>query len=284
MKPYLALIAALGLAACVNESTDTGSDPQPGQIQLVQGLSKSSSSSDSSTNYVFNLDTIKGSVTDEFILQNTGDFDVKNIKLTTNNPHFYFSPSEISILRSSKKSLLVQVIKLNIVHGFRLDGVGTDSLLPMGNNTVTATLKAVTTNSHSDSISLSQIANLKVFAKVMDINAFSDSTSIDLSHSGTVTGTPFPFGVASVYTSPGKCKLLNTGNVDITIREWNKGQTAVLDSAIIKPGDSFFPTVNIGNTVNISVELDAQGVIANSSKFRRTTDGKIFFIFYKSFP
>ena len=260
MKPYLALIAALGLAACVNESTDTGSDPQPGQIQLVQGLSKSSSSSDSSANYVFDLDTIKSSVQDEFILQNTGDFDVKNIKLTTNNPHFYFSPSEISVLHPSKKSLLLQVIKLNVVHGVILDGVGYTDMLSKGLNTATAQITATTTNTKHDSINISQSANLKTFAKVADINLFQGSNLVDLSNPyGQSTVSAPVNGFVPWYELSGTIRVLNTGNTDLKLKNWSKG-----DSTVLKPDSTWSlaaPAV---------LEINTLGVISNPGKLIAT--------------
>ena len=292
MKPYLALIAALGLAACMKDgATNTDAELQPGQIQLVQGVSaiSGSGSSDSSSTYVFNLDTAKSSIEQEFILQNSGDYDVKNIKLITNNPHFYFSPSEIPLLPPTKKSLIVQVIKLKVIHGLRLDGIGIDSMLPMGLNSAKATITATTSNSHHDSLALSQSAQLRVFAKVMDVTAsfytnvggiFDSTTDIDLFHGGSMFGTAVPNGTVSTYYAPGGYKIVNTGNVNLMVRNWNDGQTSVLDSAFLKPGESYEQTVPKGNATHHSLELDAQGVISNSAKFHRNSDGRIFILFY----
>lgn len=290
MKPFLPISIALCLFACNQQengltSQTPSTELQPGQLQLVRmnGMAKVSATANTSkdsTVYEFDLDTAKSSIQQYFILQNTGDFDCKNVKLTTNNPKFYFTPSSFSVLPPSKGSSLLQVIKLSVIHGVRLDGIGSDSLLPMGNNTATVQLTATSTNSRHDVISLSQSASMNVFAKVMDIYAFSDSTPIDLFHpNGTLVGTAFPFGAVDYYTTFGICKFVNSGNVNIMVREWNNGQTIVLDSAVLRPGDSFFPATYKGTGAFGSVELDGNGVISNSRKFRRTTDERIFLMF-----
>ena len=266
MKPYLALIVALGLAACMKDgATNTDADLQPGQIQL-QSLSKvSSSGTDSSSNYVFNLDTAKSSIEQEFILQNTGDYDVKNVKLTTNNSHFYFTPSEIPILPSSKKSMILQVIKLKVIHGLRLDGVGTDSMLPKGNNIAMAQITANTSNSRHDSVNISQNAQLKVFAKVMDMDIFIGSSTIPL---GPPSGQVLSSGGSGPYINVAGATTLrfkNTGNTDITLKDAVSG----VKLAYLKIDSSLNLT---GYPENI--EPDGQGTISDPVKFPQTS-GKI---------
>jgi hypothetical protein len=95
MKHYLILSLALGFTACIVEqsgltSQSSNLEPQPGQLQFaymhgMQKVSVSGGAVHDSTTYEFNLDTAKSSIQQYFILQNTGDFDVHNIKLTTNN-------------------------------------------------------------------------------------------------------------------------------------------------------------------------------------------------------
>ena len=272
MKKYLALASALMFAACTNDGgTAANTDPQPGQIQLVQGLSKISSSSvDSSASYVFNLDTIKSSVQDEFILQNTGDYDVKSIKLTTNNPHFYFSPSEIPVLSCSKKSLILQVIKLNVLHGVILNGVGYTDMLPMGANTATVQITATTTNAHHDSLTISQNATLKTFAKVADMAVYSGSSQVNLSNpsGSSTTGNVITGFVPWYATSISSIK--NTGNTDLKLKNWTDGDSVVLKS------DSIWSVTSSRSII----EVNTLGVISDPNKLLRSADGRIVLNFH----
>jgi len=321
----LGFAACVSLIACMNQdsptSDQTGSQSQttttttntpttptqtptlqPGQLQLVsegasaglaktstdsvKGLAKVSRTSDSSVTYTFDLDTAKASVQTFFLLENIGDEDVQNIVLTTNNPSFYFSPSTIALLHPSKSLAVQQIITLNVIHGTPLNGVGTAPLLPAGVNIATATLTATTTDAHSDTLTLSQSAQLKIFAQVMDVQAYDDSTPLDLSQpSGSMKGPGVPVQDWIPYyaITSGICKLVNTGNVPIIMREWSGTEgtdvVTLADSTIVAPGGTYLPTVYHPTLDYGSLQLDGQGVVSNPAKLLAVSDGRIFLRF-----
>ncbi len=310
MKRYLILTLALGFTACMN-SQDAAVEPAPssqdavahGQIQLVamKGLSKvaaSQQTSGSSTTYVFDLDTANSSIQQYFLLQNTGDCDVQHVKLVSNNSHFYFSPSEIDLVPPAKSSALLQLVKLSVIHGTKINGVGPDSLLPKGNNVATIQLTGSTTNANHDSINISQDVQLKVYAKVFDVDFFGfDTVPVNMAKNnmnyGGISGLSGD-GIRGYYVgikpyNSSTLKILNSGNASFKVTVFH----AV--SGVAVASDSM--EVAAGATMNVSlvewpgapaVEIDAHGVVAKSEKLwlqpsvNASSNGKFLGLFFPS--
>ena len=305
MKKYLALISlVLGFTACMNsENNSVPIDPisadgsQVGQLQLVamKGLHKVSTSTrttDTSTSYMFDLDTANSSIEQYFLLQNTGNYDVKHVTLTTNNSHFYFSPSEIDVVSPSKTAPILQLVKLYVIHGIGLNGVGPDSLLPMGSTIATARLSGSTTNFHHDSIGISQEAQVKVYAKVLDV-AFvrEDLTSLDMSKNSVGMG-----GLDSLtsdwyrefYAGTNVMTVVNTGNASFQVTVFHSNPLPGVYNVIpvafkeIMPGDT--ADVSLIANGGAVLQIDGHGVVSNSAKtwLQPATNGKVIARFYAS--
>jgi len=277
---------SLILSSC-NQSDPTSSNTstglQPGSLQLIQGLSVASSSvtRDSSYSYVFNLDTAEGSKQVFFILQNNGDYDITNVQLKTNNPQFYFSPSTIPVLHSSKASTVVQVIGLNIIHGTRLDGIGYDSVLSMGNNNVTVQISATTTDIHQDSINISQTAQLKVFAKLFDMNVYLGDSISSLTLANLFSPTQVDCagfqGMPAFTTNTTQIKIVNSGNVAFKVG-WipenlgTFGNQVITDTQEVMPDSSSYRTI----TPNMTIVINAGGVTSNQFKLPIAPNGNTY--------
>ncbi len=225
----------------------------------------------------FDLGDAKSSIQRFFVLKNTGDVDIRNIHLTTNNPHFYFSPSTIKVLQPAKNAPILQVITLNVVHGNRLDGLGPDSLLPMGDNAAEANISGNTTDAQGDTLNLSQEVSFNVFAKVLDFKLYrSDAVEVDMSQYG------LDFGRMKAFTSEpvrdwnmggDTIRMLNTGNTPFTLHIWHLANNVLVpfDSAEIESGESY-------RLERGYVEVDGEGVIANPSKvyLQPAKNGRIY--------
>ncbi len=303
MKHYLTLALAFSLIACMGKEDDitaqnanpsgTGASSNlPGDIILTTqsaakaGLGKVSLDVSDSSAFDFNLGTARSSVQRFFIIKNVGGHGVQHIRLTTDNPAFYFSPSEISLLPAGNDSSAEQVIVLNVIHGVNLNGVGTAPLLPAGDNTANVSITASTTDSLGDTLSLSKQGQLNVVADVMDIAAFDDSTPIDLSRpDGNAMGPGIPVSQFIPYyaVSSGICRIVNTGNVDIIVRNWsgllNVAGGTIVDSATLAPGDVYSAVVHNATGDYGSLQIDGQGVISDPVKLREVNDGRIFLRF-----
>ena len=301
MKRYLILVLALGFTACMDAKDNA--DPQPGQLQLVamKGLAKvaaSQQTSSSSTTYVFDLDTANSSIQQYFLLQNTGDCDVQNVKLISNNSHFYFSPSEIDLVPPAKSSTLLQLVKLSVIHGTKINGVGSDSLLPKGNNVATIQLKGSTTNAHHDVIDISQGIQLKVYAKVFDVDFFGfDTVPVDMSRNNfTFGGYNGLSGDAlhgyyvgkKPYDSP-TLKIVNSGNASFKVTVFQSiNENAVASDSMEVAAGASMDVPFAGLARGPAVEIDAHGVVARSEKLwlqpsaNASTNGKFLGLFFPS--
>ncbi len=308
LKQILILALVLGFTACMNKEDSVtapiSSDSQPGQIQLVsmKGLAKVTSSLKtvgSSTTYTFDLDTANSSIQQYFLLQNTGDCDVKHVKLTTNNPNFYFSPSEIDILAPAKTSSLLQLVKLCVIHGTQINGVGPASQLPMGANIATASVSGTTSDSHHDSIAISQLAQFKVYAKIFDVEFYSfDSSLVDMSRNnfnfggyGGITGD----AVRGFYTgkkplSSPTLRIFNSGNTSFKVKAFYNDANYIAvaaDSMEVAPRCNMVVSFD-GKPGAPLIQIDGHGVVAKSEKLwlqasvNSATNGKFTGIFYPS--
>jgi hypothetical protein len=282
MKYYLILALALGFTACMNQESPTSAQttvPQPGQVQLVAmngmgngGLNKISIQPSDSFTYAFNLDTAKSSIQEYFILQNTGDFDIKNVTFTTNNPQFYFSPSTIALLPPSKNSSILQVITLNVVHGTRLSGVGIDSLLPTGINIASAQLTATTTDVHGDSLKISQNATMKVFAELMNFDIYANGSTTPDKTIGLDDGPNPNFPeIVPDYELSGTVRIANTGNVPINFLVWSDTSSSPIETVVVQADSSGY--VPAGTVV----EAVWNGAITEPGKYQIDPYGRLVF-------
>lgn len=289
MKKSLAILAAAALlTGCFsndsNPSSPASAGRKPGQIQLVamNGLAKGAASSVSSS-YVFDLDTARSSFQQYFILQNTGDVEITDIDLATNNPNFTFSPSHIASLPPSEDASVLQVIKLNVVHGKRLDGVGYGDYLTPGLNTVTATITGATVDEENEVLALDESLTLKTFAKVAGFSILVADSSYALTslQHGTTFGPPMATSIGHYYAPldtvidpTGTVSVKNTGNTPLTVRRWNAGYPwEPLSTVTLAPDSSLSASGQI-------IELDADGATFAPADLPIGTNGKILFILY----
>jgi hypothetical protein len=278
-----ACAAGLTLAGCLSGNTSAESDAaRPGQIRLVSmnGLAKAAVSA--SGGLTFTLDTARTSFQQYFILQNTGDVPVTDIVLTTNNPNFTFSPSRIAVLHPSADAAVIQVIKLNIVHGTLVDAVGQGPYLPMGLLTVNASVSGVTDSGGSE-VTVGETVSLTTFVKLARFEmGSSDSTlqTVDkLSYGlfmGPVLGYPYNMYRVPVDSTGGNTNpdliLKNTGNVALTIevRDRTGPEYSIVDSLVLQPDSAHTFKNNI-------FRVDAHGTTFAPWQTPVESDGKVLF-------
>jgi hypothetical protein len=255
---------------------------RPGNIQFtrVQGLAKQAVSA--STGEFF-LDTAKRSFSAFFILQNTGDTNVTDITLSTNHPNFTFSPSKIPVLAPSAGASLIQVIKLIVTHGPRIDAAGYGTFLPAGNVEATVTLQGKTLDTNGNIVNVTTSAKMKVFAKKADIEVSSGGvvrnlkTALRGTMNGDVTGYMAQFYVYQELgngTNPVIVK--NSGNVSLPVRVWNH--------YVSPPTVERSRTLAAGDTLRLDhasyLELDPGDVVTDPEYLPRQASGKVLIGLY----
>jgi hypothetical protein len=259
----------LCLAGCLTQN-DSALSGKPGLQLIAISNDLTSRATDAGTG-VFDLGNVDGSVQQYFILQNTGDAALTNIQLSTDNPNLTFSPSAIATLAPSTGLSIVQVIKLNIVHGRRLDAEGWGGLLPKGKLQA-----ALTVTADSGKVRLDATVNLN--ARVMDAELYNEGTPFDFSSPNlfVLGGSVFPGSqTVPVYTPTGEARLVNTGNVPLLVRRWASAQA--FDSVVVAPGAVYPVTVEAFESGLTGLELEAYGVVSDPVKFRKNIDGRFFF-------
>lgn len=296
MKHYFAWAFALCFLACnrgeIITAQGSSAEVQPGHLHLTPLASAKMASAKKATLGIsvqdttssaneFNLGTAKSSIQRFFMLKNTGDRDVQDIVLATDNPHFYFSPSRIKVLRPSKDVSVIQVITLNVIHGNRLDGLGYDSLLEMGDNFARAVISGSTTDEAGDTLATGEKVDFQVSAKVLDFKIYKpDGTEPDLSKYG-LDSAMRAFTTDPVRNYRGMqgetVNVVNTGNSPFTVRIWH-----------LDPNDLpvLFETleVSVGGGFPLApayIEIDGHGVITNPSKLylQPASNGRIYLAF-----
>jgi hypothetical protein len=276
----IVLAAALALAGCFSDkSTPSGPSEarRPGQIQLVamNGLAKGAAAN----SYTFSLDTARSSFQQYFILQNTGDVEITDIELTTNNPNFTFSPSRIASLAPSEGASVIQVIKLNVVHGKRLDGVGFGDYLTAGPVSVNVVIAGETLDEENEVIAVGDSVTLSTFAQVAAFSVTTPDSTFDIGsmHPGLTFGAPFSQTSVPHYYIPvdsaGLITVKNTGNVALTVRRWEPNGFTPLSTLTLAPDSSFTLT-------GMALEFDAHGVTFSPSTLPVLSNGKLQLFLY----
>jgi hypothetical protein len=282
-----AAATALTLSACMSGNTGTGGETEtqttarkPGQIRLVSMSGLSKGALDSATT-AFTLDTARSSFQQYFILQNTGDEPITNLTFTTDNPNFTFSPSHIAVLPPSAGASVLQVIKLNVVHGKLLDQVGQGTFLSPGAVTVHAAING-STDTGAGEIAVSENLTLSTFAKLARFEiGIADSAlrTLDKVRYGNfmspVLGYPFHMYYLQVDSTGGNYSpdivLKNTGNVALTIEKRARlSPFAILDSLVLPPDSTILFKSNI-------FRIDAHGTTFAPWGTPVEDDGKVLF-------
>lgn len=297
MRKLLFLIAYISLCFGCKKDNDTAKINLPLVQKSVSGkfsFSLTSNlksakevafiASDDSINFF--LDTLKSSRTFYFSLTNTGQNDITNVSLSTDDTSFVISPPNIKTLYGNKSpniASLNQLVSLDIIHGTRINGIGFSGLLKKENNYCNINIQGQTNNGKSDTIIRLKV-KIKVFAKLMDISLFQEDQEINLFETpGKILGGgPFNIAMNQYFYNNKPILIKNTGNVAINM--------------IMKSGDTNYPviqskTLNPSDTLTLKLEtkptkwgdpyeeiqLNSNGTIFNQQKLCVGDDGKAYF-------
>jgi len=174
-------------------------------------VAKSTNKNQRTTNTIsFDLGKIKASKTFYFILSNTGDQPITNVTIESNDLQYEVFPKSIDNISPAKEGGIVPLLEVGIIHGDRLNGLGFQRLLPMGDNTLILNIKGKTRDTGGE-IDVDLVAEASLFAEVMAVEFYIDDQK-----------QPFRDDVGNYkhsYSPRSQIfKIKNTGNVDIKLQ------------------------------------------------------------------
>ena len=291
MKPekklIVILISLLIFGSCKKDKEqEIATARQPGSFNLIELKNNQKSTDLKSANKTvsssFDFGDLKASKEFYFLLTNGGDEPIYDIHLSTNNPSFNVTPSNISslaggiLLNNEENAGLIPMINIGIIHGTQLNGVGYTHLMPMGLNTSILTITGKTIK-NGDTIMISNKFNLSVNAKIMDIKLYENSTEIDLTKP---QGSVFPglggLGFLRLYSiyDTSVISIKNIGNVSI---ELHYGGSSNSQSNMITLAQSDSVSLPL-NSYFTHFEFDSNGTITDNSRVQLGDDGKGYLV------
>ncbi|WP_299457326.1 hypothetical protein [uncultured Microscilla sp.] len=227
----------------------------------------------------FDLGNLKASKSFYFILSNTGDRAITDVTIESNNPQFEIFPKTIDKLAGASENGIVPLLELGVIHGNRLNGVGFQSLLPMGDNTVEVTIKGKTQGENGEE-AVELKAQVKLFAQVMDVEFYKNGEKIDLSTFTRVSG-PFAHesGLSSlrlyVANKTDAISVKNVGNVNIQLKYEDSPNTTVINKPLATEQE-----LTLDNFSDLLIfALDGGGAMTPYSTLQLGNDGKAYMAF-----
>jgi hypothetical protein len=248
---------------------------------------------------LFDLGEIKSTKSFYFLLLNVGDMSIYDVILSSDNPNFQIFPTKISYLGSLKNisvidsNLIFPIITIGIEHGKRLNGYGNGTLLNMGENSATITIKGKTIQ-NNDTILLSINPSLIANAKIMDIKIYIDDQEINLSNpNGSLVSDIRAIGTVPYYLIDfinKSIKIENIGNTQIEVQALgNSADTINLDpnsNSIISniTGPTILQNMPSGGASwgsYIVMTFNSGGAAVKNDKLMVKDDGNAYFAFFK---
>lgn len=232
------------------------------------------------------LDTIKSSRTFYFIIGNNGQSEITDVTVTTDNENFIVAPTHIPLIPGANRDMLLnQVFSLDVLHGTRINGIGSAKFLNKGDNICNLSIKGKASYGRS-STSVSLNVRIKIYAELMSISLFQgrfeyDLNTRDVLMSGFGTYPIDEMKMFYYFTINPPVTIKNTGNVDIkmTLMSFDTGNP-ITQTAMIQPND----TLNLLLPIRESeyrdggmIRLDSKGTVFDINKLNLGKDGAAYF-------
>jgi hypothetical protein len=187
----IALVLAMFLIGCGNNSTSAENSNPPFTLHQVGALKKQTSAIKviqpmSEQVYDFDLDTVATTTSFYFIPANSSTSAITGMKLTFDNPKFVVSPDTITTLSAPDKNTgVTPLIKVTVVHGKEALGIGYDDMLSANQ------YGTLTISGENDDGKFSVNYTMHVYAKRMVITIKYDSIVVkDIASNGSTEVIP----------------------------------------------------------------------------------------------
>jgi hypothetical protein len=260
------------------------------QTSSLKSLKKSSYLSiyKSDDSVFFSLDTIKSSRSFYFLISNSGQSDITDIAMTTDNSNFIVTPKTIPLIsgiNSKNNPTLNQVFSIDVIHGTMINGIGSARFLNMGYNYCNINIQGKTFN--GDTVIVKLKANIRIFAEIMAISLYQGKYIYDFSNPdwdlvGCGTFNIREMIMFDYYTINPPVTIKNIGNVDIdmTMISFNVNNP-IIQTGLIHPLDSLNLSLPYNELdtreVGGMLRLDSKGTIFDVNKLSKGRDGAAYF-------
>jgi hypothetical protein len=259
----------------IHESTS----PISTQVASLQG------SYSQDVNEIF-LDTLKSSKSFYFKITNSGQYDITDVTMTTDNENFIVSPTSIPLIPGTfGDELLNQVFSIDVLHGTKINGFGSREFLKEGDNFCNLSIKGKTFDGESTT-TISLNAKIKVYAKIMSISIFQGRFEYDLNTPDHFLFGGGPYSIDEMdifhyYTINPPVTIRNTGNVNLemTLASFETDHP-IIQTAMIRPNDTMNLILPFGESdyiVGGMIRLDSEGTIFDINKLSMGRDGAAYF-------
>ena len=293
------LILGIILLSACKENKDETPPIKPGsfifsQINTTKSASISSVQNNTLSSNAFDLGNLKKSAQFYFSLSNGGGSPIFDISLRFRKSGFTIYPAVLSSLEIAEKLSIVPSIKVGIIHGLNLDGLGNAKLLDKGLNEDTLSIYGKTL-SGKDTIKIHLDAVMRVNAMIADISLFDSSNIINFTNYSFFGSVLFPDSTANSgmdklrsYNFSNAIKITNTGNVPLGISIFCRSDTITFPQSdfkfysVLQPGistnDLNLPLCQNGRFAYIcGVKINSGGTISDITKLQYGSDGNIYF-------
>lgn len=296
MKPILTLAICLLLSGCGNSPVTVSPEPtvEPGSFAITQVPFGSSVSpvelpvSAITGNREFNLGEIGNTSEFYFVLVNTGETNIVDVTLSVDHPGYRVHPASIPVLPPATEVALYQLVKITVIHGTPLSGIGLAPVLAPGAALSELRIEGTTTGADDESLDVGFTADLAAYALLADIRVTYGGGEVNLAApSGSVFGGGYP-GTVSTYMIPNnrEITITNTGNVDLdlTVRGVrNPPQILNLGTFVLEPGQSetvIWPYSMLSHSDSFRFILNDVTTITDRRRLPIQSDGRVYVVLH----
>jgi hypothetical protein len=232
------------------------------------------------------LDTIKSSTSFYFMIKYVGSSDITGLTMTTDNDNFLVSPSSIPLIPgTSSDGLLNQVYSIDVLHGTRINGIGSAEFLDKGDNICNLRVKGEISKGRSNTTVAMNI-NITVYAEIMSISLIQGKFEYDLNTRDVLLSGFGTYDIDAMkmfyyFTINPPVTIQNTGNVNInmTLMSFDTGNP-ITHTAMIQPNDSLNLLLPLGGSDGREggmIRLDSEGTVFDINKLCLGRDGAAYF-------
>jgi hypothetical protein len=245
-----------------SEATTSASAPAASEVGVLRSALSETS---------FDLGMLNKSRDYYFLLGNSGGTDITGIAIGSSNNAFVVAPAAIDVLPASGMAV-TPIVRVSVIHGLNLNGVGFAPLLPKGPNQADI-MVAGTTGGQAVTLTV----HLTVDAKVMDVELLDANTAVDLMRPDTswMVGAYWAPASMRVYIVA-QPTLHNIGNVPLEVTTYQDGTAS--SASTLDPDGTL--ALSYSAAFQMAVKLTSTA-ICDPERLQLADNGSAYFAVYQ---